>query len=57
MKLAILTRSLLHIRNTMPAQVDVTTSDIAEGREIPALDTGALSSEAQRLPFITIPAQ
>lgn len=57
MKLAILTRSLLHIRNTMPAQVDVTTSDIAEGREIPALDTGALSSEAQRLPFIAIPAR
>lgn len=48
-ELAILTRSLLHIMNTMAAQVDVPAEDVAEGRATPGLNSGGPAQEPQRL--------
>ena len=48
-ELAILPRSLLHIMNTMAAQVDVPAEDIKEGRATPGLADSAQVLEEQRL--------
>jgi hypothetical protein len=48
-ELAILTRSLLHIMNTMAAQVDVPAGDIAEGRATPGFTAGTPALPEQRL--------
>src|SRR5207249_2440102 len=46
---AILTRSLLHIMNTMAAQVEVPAQHIAEGRATPGFASEADLPERQRL--------
>jgi len=51
-ELAILTRSLLHILNTMAAQVDVPVEHVTEGRATPGFDPGA--QEAERLRLVRI---
>jgi hypothetical protein len=48
-ELAILTRSLLHIMNTMAVQVEVPPEHIKEGRASPGLDSATASTEVQRL--------
>ena len=46
---AILTRSLLHIMNTMAVQVEVPAEHITQGRATPGFDSGAPATERQRL--------
>ncbi len=48
-ELAILTRSLLHIMNTMAVQVEVPAEHITEGRATPGFDSGAQAPDRQRL--------
>ena len=48
-ELAMLTRSLLHIMNTMAVQVDVPSEDIKEGRATPGLQNTLPVLEEQRL--------
>jgi hypothetical protein len=48
-ELAILTRSLLHIMNTMAAQVEVPPEHVAAGRATPGAVAGATGAEPQRL--------
>jgi hypothetical protein len=48
-ELAILTRSILHIMNTMAAQVEVPSEDIAEGRATPGIGSGPQASAGQYL--------
>ena len=48
-ELAVLTRSLLHIMNTMAAQVEVPADDVAQGRATPGLESGIDSAQPQRL--------
>src|SRR6266704_5282365 len=48
-ELAILTRSLLHIMNTMAVQVEVPPQHITEGRATPGFDSAAAVPEQQRL--------
>jgi len=48
-ELAVLTRSLLHIMNTMAAQVEVPADDVAQGRATPGLESDIDSAQPQRL--------
>ena len=48
-ELAVLTRSLMHILNTMAAQVEVPANDIAEGRATPGLEATTDAPQAHRL--------
>lgn len=48
-ELAIVTRSLLHILNTMAAQVEVPAQHVTDGRATPGLDTNTQVPERQRL--------
>jgi hypothetical protein len=48
-ELAVLTRSVLHIMNTMAAQVEVPEADIAEGRAAPGLQAGDEAARAHQL--------
>lgn len=48
-ELAILTRSILNIMNTMAAQVEVPAEDIAEGRATPGIGSDRRASEGQYL--------
>src|SRR6266581_9587808 len=51
-ELAILTRSLLHIMNTMAVQVEVPAQHITEGRATPGFDSVTAVPEQQRLMHI-----
>jgi len=51
-ELAILTRSLLHIMNTMAVQVEVPPQHITEGRATPGFDSVTAVPEQQRLMHI-----
>ena len=48
-ELAILTRSILHIMNTMAAQVEVPANDLAQSRATPGLESATDSALQQRL--------
>lgn len=48
-ELAILTRSVLHIMNTMAAHVEVLAQDVAEGRATPGLDLDSPDLDRQSL--------
>jgi len=48
-ELALLTRSLLHILQTMAAQVEIPSEDVAEGRATPGVDLGTDATTRQGL--------
>jgi len=48
-ELAVLTRSLLHIMNTMAAQVEVPADDVAQGRATPGVDPGDEAARSRGL--------